>query len=212
MDQQILVAAVDDHPAILGGVAEILPRHLPNARVIVLVKTVTELLERDVAADVVLLDIALADDSDIEDNVARLRERSYPVLLYTQERRLGPISRAFRAGASGLVGKHEDLSVLAEAIRTVVRGESHLTAEWAAVVEAEALPRLAPREAEAVTLYATGLPLKSVARRMNISPETVREYLDRARRKYAEVGRPIGTKVDYLRRAVEDGYLEFPPP
>jgi hypothetical protein len=45
---------------------------------------------------------------------------------------------------------------------------------------------------------------------MAISPETVREYLDRARRKYAEVGRPIETKVDYLRRAVEDGYLEFP--
>lgn len=210
MDQAIQVAAVDDHPAILGGVAEGLPRHLPNAHVSVLAKTVTELLDRDVAADVVLLDVALADGSDIEDNVARLRDRSYPVLLYTQEGRQGPIARAFRAGAAGLVGKHEDLSVLADAIRTVVAGDCHLTPEWAAVVEAEALPKLAPREAEAVTLYATGLPLKSVARRMSISPETVREYLDRARRKYAEVGRPIETKVDYLRRAVEDGYLDFP--
>jgi hypothetical protein len=35
----------------------------------------------------------------------------------------------------------------------------------------------------------------------------VREYLDRIRTKYVEVGRPAPTKVDLLRRAVEDGIL-----
>ena len=35
----------------------------------------------------------------------------------------------------------------------------------------------------------------------------VGEYLDRIRVKYVEVGRPAPTKVDLLRRAVEDGIL-----
>lgn len=69
---------------------------------------------------------------------------------------------------------------------------------------------MAPREAEAVRLYAAGLPLKSVARRMALSQETVKEYLLRARRKYAAAGRPAQTKTDLYRRAVEDGYLDAP--
>ena len=72
------------------------------------------------------------------------------------------------------------------------------------------VPELAPRESEALGLYATGLPLKSVARRMHLSEDTVKEYLDRVRRKYTRAGRPAYTKVDLYQRAVEDGYL--PPP
>ena len=210
MADRIRVAAVDDPPAILGGVTEGLRRYLPQAAVTEVARTVAKLLARDPQVDIVLLDVVLDDGSDIEDNVTRLRERGWPVLLYTQERRPGPIARAFRAGAAGLVGKHQDLEMLASAIRSVVSGHPHLTSDWAAALEADALPQLAPREAEAVTLYATGLPLKSVARRMGISPETVREYLGRARRKYAEAGRPVASKTDFLRRAVEDGYLDFP--
>ena len=142
----------------------------PGAALTEVAPTVAKLLARDPAVDIVLLDIGLDDGSDIEDNVTQLRGRGWPVLLYTQERRPGLIARAFRAGAAGLVGKHEDLEMLAEAIRSVAAGEVHLTPEWAAAVEADTLPQLAPREAEAVTLYATGLPLKSVARRMGISP------------------------------------------
>ncbi len=40
-----------------------------------------------------------------------------------------------------------------------------------------------------------------------IGYSTAREYLDRIRVKYVEVGRPAPTKVDLLRRAVEDGIL-----
>ncbi len=210
MGDGLRVAAVDDHPAILGGVAEGLRRYFPEAALTEVAPTVAKLLARVPAVDIVLLDIGLDDGSDIEDNVTQLRGRGWPVLLYTQERRPGLIARAFRAGAAGLVGKHEDLEMLAEAIRSVAAGEIHLTPEWAAAVEADTLPQLAPREAEAVRLYATGLPLKSVARRMGISPETVREYLGRARRKYADAGRPVASKTDFLRRAVEDGYLDFP--
>ena len=51
------------------------------------------------------------------------------------------------------------------------------------------------------------MPLRHAADQLGIGYSTAREYLDRIRVKYVEVGRPAPTKVDLLRRAVEDGIL-----
>jgi two-component system, NarL family, response regulator DevR len=55
------------------------------------------------------------------------------------------------------------------------------------------------------------MPMKSVARQMTISNETVEQYLGRVREKYARVGRAAPTKVELYYRAVEDGHLPPPP-
>lgn len=204
---RIRVGAIDDHPAVLKGVIAELGE-LPQAQVCVHARTVEELLQAAVEVDVVLLDVQLGDGTDVAENVARLAATGAAVLLFTQEHRPAPIARALRSGAAGIVGKHEPMNVLVEAITAVAAGEPLLNPEWAAIVEGD--PELAPREAEAVRLYAAGLPLKSVARRMSLSQETVKEYLLRARRKYAAAGRPAQTKTDLYRRAVEDGYLDAP--
>ena len=206
----VRLGAIDDHPAILEGVLYGVRDRLPRARFAVLARTVEAFEQAGVEVDLVLLDVVLDDDTDVGANVTRLARAGLPVLLYTQETRHPPIARAFRAGALGIVGKHESLETLAEAILTAMRGEPVLNAEWASVIDGESVPDLAPRESEALTLYATGLPLKSVARRMGLSQETVKEYLVRARGKYAKSGRPAHTKTDLYIRAVEDGYL--PPP
>jgi hypothetical protein len=49
--------------------------------------------------------------------------------------------------------------------------------------------------------------MKSVARRMNISVDTAKCYVDRVREKYAHAGREARTKIDLHRRALEDGLL-----
>lgn len=76
--------------------------------------------------DLVLLDIQLADDSDPAVNVARLVERGWPVLLYTQETRGAVVSRCLRAGAGGLVAKQADLPVVAAALEVSSDDESLL--------------------------------------------------------------------------------------
>ncbi len=73
-----------------------------------------------------------------------------------------------------------------------------------------AVPSLSHREREALTLYASGLPLKSVARRMAVTEYTAKEYLKRVRRKYGEAGRPANTKLELYWRAVEDGLSRVP--
>jgi hypothetical protein len=48
----------------------------------------------------------------------------------------------------------------------------------------------------------------SVGRRMSISENTVRQYISRARAKYAATGRTAASKDALLARAFEDGVLK----
>ena len=205
------VALVDDHPAILRAVMGEITAALRVADVC-RARHVDEVLTTPGPYDVVVLDVQLADDSDPADNVRRLTERGWPVLLYTQEANARMVARCFRAGAKGIVSKSQDLADLLEAVNLISDGQPYLSGEWASVLNSDAavIPSLAPREAEALRMYASGLPMKSVARRMGISPETVKDYLMRVRRRYDEVGRPAATKTELYVRAVEDGLVDPP--
>ena len=205
------VALVDDHPAILRAVTGEISAAFHVAEVFG-ARHVDEVVATPGPYEVVILDVQLADDSDPADNVRRITERGWPVLLYTQETNARMVARCFRAGAKGIVGKSQDLADLLEAVALISDGQPYLSGEWAAALssDAVAIPSLAPREAEALRLYASGLPMKSVARRMGISPETVKDYLMRVRRRYDEVGWPAATKTELYVRAVEDGLVEPP--
>jgi DNA-binding NarL/FixJ family response regulator len=209
----IRLAVIDDHRAISKGVPEGLAPLVNLAAPVVHVLTVNELLVESGEFDVVVLDVWLADNSEPQDNVRRLRARGWNVVMYTQEPRPAVLGRCLQAGANGLVGKHEEWTVLAEAVELAASGEVFMNVDWAAAIEAltlDSVPDLSPREREVIGLYAAGLPLKSVARRLAISEETAREHLRRVRRKYQAVGRPADTKTDLYRRAVEDGHLPAP--
>ena len=210
MDPAIRLGIVDDHPAIAAGVPPGLAGLVRLADHCPVAATVGELLDAVEELDVVLLDVRLQDDSAPPDNVRSLVERGWAVLLYTQVRQPAVIGACLQAGAAGVVAKHEDMAALARAITTVAGGETHLNADWAVAVKALMggdVPALAPREAQVVSLYATGLPLKSVARRLGVAEETAKEYLGRVKRKYLAAGRPARTRSDLYRRAVEDGLV-----
>ncbi len=190
-----------------------LGQHLSRTPTVVIAGTVAEFLAHQTQCDVVLLDLGLGDGSAPEDNVRRLVAAGHEVLLFTQETRPRPVAVALQAGAKGIVGKHQPLAALAAAIEEVAAGEVHLTQEWASALEADSAriaPQLSGRELEALQLYAAGLPLKTVARQMNIGQDTVRVYLLRVRAKYESLGRPATTKTELYIRAVEDGFLPAP--
>jgi DNA-binding NarL/FixJ family response regulator len=142
----VRVGAVDDHPAILSGLLAGLSQP-PRTFVCAVAETVAELLDFGAAMDIVLLDLRLADDSDPETNVHTLIEHGLPVLLYTQERRQPLVARALQAGASGVVGKHEPMSTLAQAVSRVVDGGVWFSAEWAEAIRSGIGPRArSPRD------------------------------------------------------------------
>ncbi|MGH3408441.1 MAG: response regulator transcription factor [Streptosporangiaceae bacterium] len=174
-DQLIKVAAVDDHPIVLDGIANwITGADVADVTgpvwVVSTAASVDALLAgpgRD--AHVVLLDLDLQDGTTVEDNVAAIlaarRDWISPRLAYIF-----------------------------------------------ATDDAPDRPALSPQEARALRLYATGMPMKSVARRMMIGEETVKQYVGRVREKYSRAGRAAPTKMELYYRAVEDGYLPPPPP
>ncbi|MCB0922804.1 MAG: hypothetical protein KDC08_13465, partial [Actinobacteria bacterium] len=77
----------------------------------------------------------------------------------------------------------------------------------AEVMYSPSLPDLSGQELRALQLYAQGLTLKAVARRMSVSQNTAKEYLDRVRAKYLATGRAARTKAELQAAAREDGLL-----
>jgi two-component system, NarL family, nitrate/nitrite response regulator NarL len=102
------------------------------------------------------------------------------------------------------------------AIKAVAGGNGSDIAPLACILAADDAPDrpvLRPQETRALRLYATGMPMKSVARRMAISEETAKQYVGRVRDKYARAGRAAPTKIELYYRAVEDGHLPpYPTP
>jgi two-component system nitrate/nitrite response regulator NarL len=68
-------------------------------------------------------------------------------------------------------------------------------------------PQLSIQETRVLLGYVSGLKLETAARRAGVRPCTAKQYLDRVRRKYSEVGRPARTKLELATRAREDGLL-----
>jgi two-component system, NarL family, nitrate/nitrite response regulator NarL len=71
-----------------------------------------------------------------------------------------------------------------------------------------ARPALSSQEQQALLLWFQGMSKASVGRRMSISENTVRQYINRARAKYAATGRAAPSKDALLARAIEDGVIK----
>lgn len=206
----VRVAVVDDHESVrLGLKAAFLD---DGYDFVLAAATVDELLSgltgREV--DVVVLDLSLGDGSTVTDNVKRVQGIGAAVLVHSIADRVASVREALAAGAAGVIPKSSATKTVLQAAATVARGEVLNNLEWATAIDADrdfSKAQLGRREREILHLYASGLPLKLAAEQLGIGYSTAREYLDRIRVKYVEVGRPAPTKVDLLRRAVEDGIL-----
>lgn len=161
-------------------------------------------------ADVVVLDLTLGDGTTVTENVSRVVADGSPVLIHSVADRAAAVREALAAGAAGIISKSSRADDVIEAIRTIARGEPLANLEWASAVDGDrafADAQLSAREREVLRLYAAGLPLKAVAERLGVAYSTAKENITRVRVKYVEVGRPAPTKVDLLRRAMEDGLV-----
>jgi DNA-binding NarL/FixJ family response regulator len=206
------VAVIDDHALVRQGLVRALAAD-PTLTVVHDGDDPSALLGLATPPALVLLDLDLDGTPVTADVVRRLVERGSDILVVSALGDPRTIRALLAAGVAGFVSKRESTDALLEAVAAVLRGESWTTPELAAVLagdDAPDRPSLSPQEHRALVLYASGLTLDSVARRMGVRPGTVREYLARVRTKYASTGRPVRTKTDLYREALRDGYLEPP--
>jgi DNA-binding NarL/FixJ family response regulator len=211
----ISIAAVDDHPIVLDSVSGWVTVGEGDIQVVGTAATVDVLLAGPGRhADVVLLDLDLDDGTTVERNVVAILAAGPAVLVLSAADKPLAVRAAMRAGALGYALKNEQTRQIQEAIREVAAGKSWISPRLAYILatdDAADRPALSHQERRALQLYATGMPLKSVARKMTISDETVKQYLGRVREKYARAGRAAPTKLELYYRAVEDGHLPPPP-
>lgn len=163
------------------------------------------------SADVVVLDLTLGDGTTVTENVSSLVSDGASVVIHSVADRPSAVREALAAGAAGVISKSSALDDVLAAIRTVAGGEALNNVEWASAVDGDrafADAQLSARERDVLRLYAAGLPLKVVAEQLGVAYSTAKENITRIRVKYVEVGRPAPTKVDLLRRAMEDGIVD----
>ncbi|MBN9154186.1 MAG: response regulator transcription factor [Microbacterium sp.] len=208
------VALIDDHESVRLGLEAACIRS-STMEVVFSGSSVGEYLNwrsfsNGAQADAVVLDLMLGDGTTVTENVQRLTADGSSVIIHSVADRPAAVREALAAGAAGIISKSSPIDEVIAAVSTVARGELLNNVEWASAVDGDrafADAQLSAREREVLRLYAAGLPLKVVAERLGVAYSTAKENITRVRMKYVEVGRPAPTKVDLLRRAVEDGIL-----
>lgn len=207
-EDSVTVAIVDDHDAIRFGFKSACQTF--NFELLADAPSVSTCLETlgDRNPQVAVLDLSLADGSSVHDNVSAFVQRGIQVLVYSIGDKNHLIGAAVKAGAAAVVNKSQSMKELAQAIYLVSHGVYINNLQTTAAIDSDLEfkdAKLSPREREVLSLYASGMTQKQVAFDLKISPTTVKEHIDRVRNKYADVGRPVTDKTDFLKRAQEDG-------
>jgi two-component system, NarL family, response regulator DegU len=180
MSQAIGVLLVDDHALILDGLQQLIDcQH--DMDVIDALQDghhIYRVLQRQ-TVDVVVLDIEMPYHgfsvlSDIQQVSRKVR-----VLMLTGHKDNENLRTAITLGADGIAFKSEPFAHIADAIRQVAQGRlvfPRSAQRW--LMQDPPVPEeLSPRETEVLSLVARGLTNSEIARRLDISKNTVSFHL-----------------------------------
>lgn len=176
----INVALIDDHKVVRSGFAQLLTLE-PDIQIIGQYSSAKEalphLLKSDV--DVAVLDISMPDESGLS-LLKRIRERrpDFKAIILSIYDTAAFVQKAVDYGASGYLTKRCGPEELVQAVRSVSVGGLYLCADALralrqAPVASEALTLLTPREREIFDLLISGLSVKAIAERLDVSHKTV---------------------------------------
>jgi two-component system, NarL family, nitrate/nitrite response regulator NarL len=212
MEHQVTVAIIEDHPVVTEGVASWI-RSDPGRRVR-LVLTARDLTGFQAmprpSADVVILDLELSGEL-VTTQIPGLVAAGHRVVAFSGHSDPAIVMETLDSGAHAYVSKDEGRDHLVEAVLAAAADRPYVTRSQAKAMLADqglARPALSQQERQALLLWFQGMSKASVGRRMSISENTVRQYINRARAKYAATGRTAPSKDALLARAIEDGVIK----
>ena len=212
----IPVALIDDHDVIHAGVkAWFAETHPPIVLAADYPDPSSFLAEHprgDDSIEVVLFDLQYERYRPEFDSLSEVCAAGHRVIVYSHMSTDEVILSSLDAGAMTFLAKGEDKQHLFDAIYA-----AHSNTPYVGPRMAKALfndrtvgrPGLSTREREVLIAWFQTENKEFVAKRLFIEPSTVRTHLQRARAKYAAVGRPAPTKAALIARAVQDGILSI---
>ncbi|MEU8326631.1 sigma factor-like helix-turn-helix DNA-binding protein [Nonomuraea sp. NPDC048881] len=203
----VTVALVEDHQVVVDGVRSWFG---PGSGVELVAQGPTIESVRGVAADVLLLDLNL-NGTMVADRVGGLCADGQRVIVFSEHEEPEIVRAVLDAGASAFIGKgRATRESCLETIMEVAADRPSVTLPMAQAIatdEGPHRPQLSDKERAALLFWFQSMSKASVAARMGIKERTVRQYIDRARVKYAAAGRPAPTKEKLLICAIQDGLI-----
>ena len=102
---------------------------------------------------------------------------------------------------------------LLSAIRLVAAGNTFSDAEWASIIDSNYKllnVKLSDQQKTVLELMAAGETDKMIAKKMGISPNTVRDYINRIRDSFTKAGSTPEGRVLLVREGIKSGILRCP--
>jgi len=204
------ILIVDDHPIFRMGMKELLNQE-DDFSVCAVAENITGARKalRDHQPDLAIIDISLSEENglDLVKEIAAGPCR-LPVLVLSLHDESVWAERAIRAGARGYVMKKEASESVISAIRNILDGKIHVSADMMAHLldkfqvnpdgrGAPTVDVLTDRELEVFRLIGSGLATREIASRMNLGIKTIGTYRDRIKQKLC-----IKNAAELTRRAV----------
>lgn len=205
------VLLVDDHPILREGLAQVIA-NAADLTVCGQAATSTEALAliEQTPPDIAVVDIFLEGSNGIELTKA-IRDRwpQVKVLILSMHDESVYALRALRAGAMGYVMKQEVSGTILTAIRRILAGGRHFSAEVEAAVRLDelegrsradadnVLSLLTDREIEIFELFGHGHTRTEIASRLNVSVKTVEAHREHIKDKLR-----LKDATDLIRRAM----------
>src|SRR5215212_2533795 len=185
---RVLIA--DDHPLCRAGVRAMLAS-APDTELIGEATTGTEAvsLAAELRPDLVMMDVQMPETDGVE-ATRRISHESpeINILVVTMFEDDGTVFRAMRAGARGYLLKGANYAEMLRAIKAVGNGEAifspgiairlaNFFAEIHPASSPQVFPELSDREREVLDLIAQGHKNPQIAKRLYLSPKTVRNHV-----------------------------------
>jgi DNA-binding NarL/FixJ family response regulator len=186
------VLIVDDHPIVRQGLKRMIDAEAdlevcgeadsePNARSAV----------RELDPDIVVVDLSLQDGDGLElVRAVHAHHPDVPMLVLSMHDEAIYAERMLAEGASGYIMKQAAADQLLTALRTVLQGDTYLSAEMAAVHKESAakmgsdpLQRLSNRELQVLNLVGRGVSSRDIATELGLSVKTVESHRQSIKRK-----------------------------
>jgi DNA-binding NarL/FixJ family response regulator len=181
------VLLVDDHAVVRHGLANLLSAAGIDVVGSLADGSLAEAAVRELEPDLVLMDLSMPTMDGIEATRAIVAARpDTKVIILTSFAEHARLHAALEAGAVGYLLKDAEPEAIIRGLREAATGGVPLSPRAAAALLPQNRPSsnatldaLTARERDVLALVATGLPNKSIARRLDISEKTVKSHLTR---------------------------------
>ncbi|MEO3743646.1 response regulator [Plantactinospora sp. B5E13] len=205
------VVVVDDHPVVIAGVRAWCTLADPPIEVLDAGPTVAAAwLPPGSDADVVVFDLQLDLTGPAYGDLKRLVDAGRQVVVYSMRADRDTVLNCLDIGAFTYLTKAEGEDHLVTAVQAAASNLPYLPPMLSGAFGTDIRPdrpRLSPRETEVLLEWFRCESKEMVAKRLGLTVRRVNACLERARIKYANVGRPAPTKAALVARAIQDGLI-----